>query len=146
MGKSSDYSRTVIVRAFEEYAWVRDALFGLAVNLATLLLGAYVHLVSPSDWRKNWRLLVLVIVAPYAIAIFAHVSWKIATSIVHLHSELQDQIAQLQDQIAHLKTRLASQVIVTELKYVEPRIEAEFVDERILGDKSSSLRLNKPRS
>jgi hypothetical protein len=43
--------------------------------------------------------------------------------------------------IAKLNAKLTTEVVITDLLDSDPRVEAEFVDERSLGDKSSSLLL-----
>jgi hypothetical protein len=132
MGKAADYGKAVLVRTFRKYAWLRDVAFGACVNLATLLLSVYTNLISKSDWAKNWRLLILVIVAPYSVAIVVHVMWKIRGSVIALHYESKDLIDRL-------NLKLASQVVVTEIKDGDPVIVAEFKDERAYESRTASI-------
>jgi hypothetical protein len=108
----------------------RSLLVGLLLAIAILVFQILYGVISHAQergayWSITW---------PY-LAVFAiYLMINGFRAVPKLDSDLRKEIALLQ-------THLAAHVVVTGLDKSDPKLEAEFLDERALGDKTSSLLL-----
>jgi len=114
---------------FGEFLW-QQLVFG--ASIAGLILWQQIRrgLITAPTIKAN----VMAVGEPYGLVVGAIIVWHMVRTAYLLYLEDQAEIESLNE-------KLAAKVVITGLHDTDPRVEAVFVDERVLGDKSSSLRL-----
>ncbi|MGC2161995.1 MAG: hypothetical protein WA634_08820 [Silvibacterium sp.] len=127
----ADYLRRFGLALWQDAVpWARDNILWAA--LMAVLPAITVYFRSPQH-SIDWTMI--------RAALWLYLAVLTIYLLIHGLRAARKLDSELLKQIAFLQTQLAGQVVITGLDKSDPKIEAEFVDERVFGDKSSSLRL-----